>query len=278
MDKAKTIPFRLAVNIGDCIYSLWSVRQATINAGLNATYYHQLNKKCYYYTGAQHGTLNQSGETVGCNQVMFDMMKPLMESFEFIEEYLPWNGEKSVNLDRIRSLEINMPFGHIAKWYGYAFPDLICDVSEPLVDRKFLLAKWGKVIPTDILGSIIVNRTARYRNPFISYGFLNEIGRGGRRIYFVGTHDEYSEFQDEVNCAIYLPVGNFLELAVYIGFCKLFIGNQSFCFALAEAMKTTRVLEVCSFAPNVIPTGQEGFDFYNQEAFEYLVDYLGQTR
>ena len=44
------------------------------------------------------------------------------------------------------------------------------------------------------------------------------------------------------------------------GGCSLFIGNQSFGYACAEAMKVKpRVLEVCSWAANVIPHGEEAY-------------------
>ena len=45
---------------------------------------------------------------------------------------------------------------------------------------------------------------------------------------------------------------NALDLAQTIAGCKFFIGNQSFSFAVAEAIKVKRVLEVCYETPNVI--------------------------
>jgi hypothetical protein len=49
------------------------------------------------------------------------------------------------------------------------------------------------------------------------------------------------------------------ELAQLIAGSKLFIGNQSFPFALAEAMKCPRVLEVCPICPNCIPQSDNGY-------------------
>jgi hypothetical protein len=124
---------------------------------------------------------------------------------------------------------------------------------------------------TKTTGQILCNRTSRYRNEAIHYGFLQH---QPLKVYFAGTMEEYAEFQSHVPKAVYLPIKNFLELAIYISSAKVFIGNQSFCFSLAEAMKTPRVLEVCSFAPNVIPSGPNGYDFYTQEAAEWLVNDL----
>ena len=90
-------------------------------------------------------------------------------------------------------------------------------------------------------------------------------------IYFVGTEDEYKEMKQQINHLQYLPVKNFLELASYIAGAKLFIGNQSFPFSLAEAMKVNRLLEMYYLAPNVNVYGTKGFDFCFQPQFEYLV-------
>jgi hypothetical protein len=48
------------------------------------------------------------------------------------------------------------------------------------------------------------------------------------------------------------------ELAGVIRGCKLFVGNQSLAFSMAEAMKHPRVLEVCAYAPNCDPQGPNG--------------------
>lgn len=159
----------------------------------------------------------------------------------------------------------------------YADPELQADTSEKIFDFTLPLALWhdgvGEI--TEVLekvsGQILCNRTSRYRNESIHYGFLQH---QPLKVYFAGTMEEYAEFQSHVPKAVYLPIKNFLELAIYISSAKVFIGNQSFCFSLAEAMKTPRVLEVCSFAPNVIPCGPNGFDFYTQDAAEWLVHEL----
>jgi hypothetical protein len=69
----------------------------------------------------------------------------------------------------------------------------------------------------------------------------------------------------------HIKVLNALDLAQTIAGCKFFIGNQSFSFAVAEAIKVKRVLEVCYETPNVIPEGQNGYDFCFQPQFEKIV-------
>ncbi|MGI4804561.1 MAG: hypothetical protein ACRYFL_07310 [Janthinobacterium lividum] len=51
-------------------------------------------------------------------------------------------------------------------------------------------------------------------------------------------------------------------------------GNQSFPYSLAEGLKVPRILETYYSAPNVIPEGKNGHDFYFQKHFEFLVEDL----
>jgi ADP-heptose:LPS heptosyltransferase len=60
-------------------------------------------------------------------------------------------------------------------------------------------------------------------------------------------------------------------MARVIRSARFFIGNQSFPFALAEALKVPRILEVCPQTPDVIPTGDHIGAAYFQQNFEVLV-------
>ena len=48
----------------------------------------------------------------------------------------------------------------------------------------------------------------------------------------------------------------------------MFIGNLSFGYALAEALKVPRLLESGPNFPLVYPNGKNGYDFYFQSHFE----------
>ena len=114
-----------------------------------------------------------------------------------------------------------------------------------------------------------MNRTRRYRNSALSYAFLQ---RHESRTVFIGLADEYEDFRKmyRVNMPHYLPK-DFLQAARAIAACRLFIGNQSSCFAIAEGLKVPRVLEVFPQAPNVIPNGPHGFEAISQILFESIV-------
>ena len=65
---------------------------------------------------------------------------------------------------------------------------------------------------------------------------------------------EYEKFKREFNLNIrYHPTKTISDLASVIKGCRLFIGNQSFAFSLAEAMKVPRILEIHHHCPNCMP-------------------------
>jgi len=270
--KITHLTFMQPRNLGDLIYSLWGIKNVCEKLNCKAVIYQWLNKEAFYYEGAKHPTKGDSGNEVTMNRKMFDMVRPLMLALPYVDDFLEYQGETvHFNLDRISHMQINIPFGEIRNWIGYCFPELQADLGDKVIEIPF---SWLYNPKYDLSEAIIVNRTTRYRNPHIHYGVLNKYAMQGHKIYFVGTLDEFSEFSGFVHSAEYLKVDDFLELAFYINQCKLFIGNQSFCFALAEAMKVPRVLEVCSFAPNVIPIGKEAYQYYDEECFVTILDSL----
>jgi hypothetical protein len=70
----------------------------------------------------------------------------------------------------------------------------------------------------------------------------------------------------------YYNCPNFYELALLINNCKVFIGNQSMNFAIAEQLKSNRILETYFGCPNVIPCGGKAYDVFNQNGFEYALN------
>jgi hypothetical protein len=277
--KITHLTFMQPRNLGDLIYSLWGIKTICEKLNCKAVIYQWLNREAFYYEGAKHPTKGSNGNEVTMNQKMFDMVRPLILALPYVENFLEYQGETvHFNLDRISHMQINIPYGEIRNWIGYVFPELQSDLGDRVIDFDDITQdnnfEYAGPINYDVREAIIVNRTSRYRNPHIHYGLIQKYAIQGHKIYFAGTLDEFSEFSGFVANAEYLKVDDFLELAFYISQCKLFIGNQSFCFALAEAMKVPRVLEVCSFAPNVIPVGKNAYQYYDPECFETILDSL----
>jgi hypothetical protein len=266
----KPITFKIgACFTGDLIFTLSGIKQVCEAKNVKAEIYLWLDRPVKAYDGAQHPN---SG--VGFTEHTYQMLLPLIESQAYVAALLPWRGEKIVvDLDTLRTQTIApMPYGSITRWPGYAWPDMQCDLSQKWIDVDNLPWNGFDYVLRDNLnmkGKILINRTSRYQNSMIHYWFLKEYAKD---LMFTGLPEEHEAFckQWEIDIPL-LQVKDFLELAIALRSCRYFIGNQSMCFALAEAMKIPRVLEVCPYAPNVIPCGRDGYDFLHQFAVEWMV-------
>jgi len=120
---------------------------------------------------------------------------------------------------------------------------------------------WLEGIEPNPVAKIVVHRSPRYHGeldwealrPFLA------------DTVFVGKPEEYSEFP--------LPVAhhrtrNSLELAQVIAGSRFFVGNQSCPFAIAEALKHPRFLEVSTEKPNCTPQGCAGWTELTKERME----------
>ncbi len=198
----------------------------------------------------------------------YQMAKPLLEAQPWCNSVQIYDGQEvDRDLDRTQiDPEINipvMPYGSIIRYPYYLFPDMVSDTSKPWIETDTYIFNY------EIKDMMVVNRTARYRNDGIDYKILKPYED---RLLFVGLPGEFTRFSQETGLNIvHFPVLNFHDLARVLQQCRVFLGNQSMCFALAEAMKTPRILEVCHYCPNVIPEGPNGEDFVWQYAMEHYV-------
>lgn len=260
----KCINFKHMGNAGDIIYALSGIKTVCEKLDMKANIYLWIDRPAHYYEGAYHPTRNFKGQQVSLNHYMAKMLIPLLQYQPFINEVKIWEGEEiHCDLDKIKEVNVNMPYGDIRKWYSYVFTFLHCDLGEKILSDPPMSTVTEQ-------GYIVVNRTQRYYNPMISYMFL----RNYPKVFFAGTPEEFELFQHEVPSAAYLQCDDFLELSAWIAGARVVIGNQSMCFAIAEQLKVPRILETCKFAPNVHPVGKNAYDFYTQSAFEEYVKML----
>lgn len=266
---------------GDLIYALAGIKAICENNGQKAIIYQWLDQQGRLYEGAEHPYGNSM-----MNRYAFDMLKPLIEAQPYVESFNEWKGEKvMVDLDMLRQVKSHMPYGNIVTWLPMVFGEMRPEYWKPWIDLKFedklVFYEMDENIETHFRGNplreklhdkILINRTSRYHGQWIDYFHLKKYEE---KLIFTGTKEEYETFKHEWGLELpLLEVKDFYELAVAINSCKLFIGNQSMCFAIAEAMKAPRLLEVCDFAPNVHPCGEGGYYFRVPELFEYWVDKL----
>jgi hypothetical protein len=241
-------------NSGDIIYALPAIFALSKNG--KASLQLKINQKGIY--DGFHPLGN-----VMLNQKMVDMLKPLIEYQPQIAQCAVYSDDAiDYDLDVFRNYPMMLDRGNIARWYFNVF-----GISYPL-HKPWLTApkdeKWSN--------TIVVARSHRYRSPGIDYSILNNYPNK----VFVGIKPEYEDMQQALPDIAFAEVNNFLELATIINSCKLFIGNQSFPFSIAEALKVNRLLEVFYECPNVVVEGEGANDFMYQPQFETQVKRLLQ--
>ena len=245
----KFTSFMHSGNSGDIIYAMPAMFELS-KAG-KANLYLQSNQKGMYENFHPLGN-------VMLNDATINMLLPLLEYQPQINICKKYDTENiDYDLDAFRKYSFMLDRGSITRWYFQVF-GINADTSLP-----WLIAP----INNDYKNYLVIARSHRYRSPLIDYGFLKKYDN----IYFIGVQEEFEDMQISIPNISYLKINNFLEMATIINSCKLFIGNQSFPFSIAEGLKVKRLLEVCYKCPNVIVEGKGANDFMYQPQFEYSV-------
>jgi hypothetical protein len=231
--KLKT--FQHSGNLGDIIYSLPTI--IALGGGV-------------LYIGTRTGSLEISSKAPAPNPMPEHMALQIIELLK-TQPYLTgiklYNNEKvDYKLDKFREHHAVMT-NHIAKSHLDAFG----------VNYNLALPWLRNIIPVYI-NDIVISRTKRNLSTLNKFNW-HVLSKYEKKCIFIGFEDEYEEFKKctGLNVERY-PARSILEIARVIKGSKLFIGNQSLGFALAEAMKHPRVLEVYYFAPNCIPRSING--------------------
>lgn len=235
-------------NVGDLV---WHMPTMQVLAKKASVLYLRTDVRVSYSPGTYHPC-----GRVQMNHDFANSIKSLLETQPFFEtiEITPNPPRVDYDIDLFRRAGFRTDRGDIARW-----PCLVYPVSPNLHDPWISLDA-----PTNDF--ILINRTHRYRNPRISYTFLQQY----LNARFVGVQREYDDFRPTCNIP-FLPTANFLEFAKVIKGCKLFIGNQSAGFAIADALKVPRIVEISPQCPNVFPHGLNGYEGWQQAAIEYIV-------
>lgn len=245
--------FKHSGNAGDLIYSLPATRAL---AGTNEIHFClNLDQRGNY--GKKPHPLNG----VMLNEKMYQMLEPLLSLQSYIKSCSVYTNQKiDFDLDLIRIYPFPTSKGNICRWYFYLYATR-ADLSVP----------WLQAQPDNNWNEhLVIARSQRYNAPAISYSFLKKY----KKKIFVGVEQEWKEMKKMLPDIEYIPVNNFLQLATIIAGSKLFIGNQSFPFSLAEGMKVNRLLEVYHQCPNVNVEGKGANDFCYQPQFEKMVQQL----
>ncbi|MFL2889646.1 MAG: hypothetical protein ACJZ4O_02220 [Pelagibacteraceae bacterium] len=214
--------------------------------------------KCFLYINTDEPLstpyANHPASDVFINNKIFLKLKPLLEAQSYITNIEKYSSQKiDVNFDIFRKFPINICFDNLR--YSYHVTGV-----QPKSDEPYLNVEKHK----NVIDKIIIQRTFRYRNKHINYQFLNDY----EEVYFIGTLKEYNDLKNDLPKLIHYDCKDFLEMAMIIKSCKIFIGNSSVGFPIAEALKVPRLLEACPHFPAALPHGKNAFDFFYQKHFE----------
>lgn len=250
------INFSHSGNSGDIIYALPVVKKIKELTNKPVNFYLELNVPMSLAFKNIHPLGN-----VMLNQKMADGLIPLLNAQSYIDKCDVLTDQKvHINLSSFRNSGILTDRGNIARWNFYT-TGIIGDLGNPWLTAE---------IDKQYDDTIVIARSSRYNNPLVDYSFLSQY----KNIAFVGVDSEYQEMKKVIPGIEFIPVTDFLHMARIIKSCKLFIGNQSFPYSIAEGLKARRLLEVFFAAPNVLPEGADGYDFLFQNHFESLVKSL----
>lgn len=259
--------FKHSVNPGDLIAAMGCIKKYYEITKQKCVVAQGLNVRAQYYAGAVHPTLDEGGNYVTCNAKMWEMLKPLIESQDYINSFQKYEGQKvDIDFDTIRGrTNVNLPHGPIQGWIPLAWPDLSFDLSKPWIIIK---DKCPEHIRKQVHRKIIINFTERYRAPMLEYHFLKNYAPD---LIFAGTEKEHFLFCNawQFNCPR-LEVDNFLELAYAVKEARFVLCNQSMIWNMCQAMAVPRILEMAFFADNCFPgIGENSVGGAYQVSIEY---------
>ena len=196
------------------------------------------------------------------NSRIYKMLEPLLKKQKYLEEVNIYsNQDIDINFDLIRDLPINLLFDNIT--YASVITGVQPDLTKPFISADS---------HSEFNNKIIIQRTFRYRNQFISYEFLNNFND----IFFVGTNEEYQDLKKIVKNLNFYDCKDFLDMANIVNSSKFVIANSSITFPIAEGLQIPRLLEACPDFPAAQPHGKNSFNFYFQSHFEEKFNFLNK--
>jgi len=263
------LAFKHSGHLGDIVYSLPLVKAFCVLNNATCDFFIAANSPSPYPpTAHPAGGVMMTRES-------FDFIAPLLETQSYIDKahFVPGAGipPQALDLDSFRNIGLNPSTGMLPGLYRKVFGIPVAIEQQWLfVDPPAAKVHAANVPP------ILVSRSLRYHNTAINYSLLGQF----ERIGFVGLKDEYQDFVERYGLSNVenFPVRNALEFAGLLLRSQLFIGNQSFGFAVAEGLKVNRALEDYEPQPNVIPIGGTCIEFINTQILGRFLEGFFKTK
>lgn len=207
-------------NLGDIIYGLYAMREHCGERGAEL-----IVGPCQHQTGAH-------SIKAPITKQQFDMLLPLLKTQVWIKR-VRWSqfypiAEDVHDMNGFRKLWPRRHTLGIKTLCEAQFEHLgIREGFDPAHAWLGLQPSWqGTNLPR-----VVIHRSARWRQDDQMWRKLVNAYR--EKLLFVGTADEYFEFENTYGAVSFWKVRDFLEMAEIITFAIGFVGNQSFPMALA---------------------------------------------
>ena len=254
IENKKELSFLHYGHLGDVVNSLPVIKELSKTHKCN--FYIQAKKPLE--SNARH--YKRFGDYVFLTDANVDMLLPLFMNQPYIHKVDKYrNQEIDIDLNLIREMPIDFNIDSV-RWYSQ-LTGIHTDLSVPYIFAE----------PHDVIkNKVTIMRNVRRKNYFTNYKFLKKY----ENLLFIGLNDEYENLKKEVPNLEFYDCKDFLEMAQIIKSSKLFLGNLSFGYTIAEGLKIPRLLESVPDFPLVYPNGKNAYDFYFQEHFEKLFSYL----
>ena len=254
IENKKELSFLHYGHLGDVVNSLPVIKELSKTHKCN--FYIQAKKPLE--PNARH--YKRFGDYVFLTDANVDMLLPLFMNQPYIQKVDKYtNQEIDIDLNLIREMPIDFNIDSV-RWYSQ-LTGIHTDLSVPYIFAE----------PHDVIkNKVTIMRNVRRKNYFTNYKFLKKY----ENLLFIGLNDEYEDLKKEVPNLEFYDCKDFLEIAQIIKSSKLFLGNLSFGYTIAEGLKIPRLLESVPEFPLVYPNGKNAYDFYFQEHFEKLFSYL----
>ena len=248
IENKNELSFLHSGNLGDIINSLPLIKELSKNK--KCTLFIEKNKLLpLHVQNAKHPFGKYFLTENSVKKIM-----PLLLKQNYIEKVQIFNNQDiDINLNLFREMAINFNIDSI-RWY-FHITGIHADLEKPY------LINIGEHTVKD---KIVIIRSKRRKNYLINYNFIKNYNN----VLFLGLIEEYQDLKEEIPNLEFYDCRDFLEMAEIINSSKIFIGNLSFGFTLAEGLKKPRLLESGPDFPLVYPNGKDAYDFYFQEHFE----------
>jgi hypothetical protein len=208
------------------------------------------------YLGPEIRLSRQTRTRESMSPAKVDMIYDLLRCQDYIDDVIFAQNYPEVRYDLNTFREFCMTFqsGDYQKREGFVRTYSLSEIHLLTfdLDRGDETMPWLSVdAPWEVEGKpIVIHRSHRYHNDAFPWRRLVE--KHGEQMVFVGLKAEHDDFIRTFGYVEFFYADNLLELARVIAGAKVYIGNQSCPYAIAEGLKKNTIQETWLIDPNCV--------------------------